>query len=451
MSLCCRIVLGWLLILAVTGCGAKAPQFRFADSEAPSTEPAGVPSACQARFVRKIDWIGHGHWLKADLHTHTKFSDGSHSVAEIVDKAASFQCNVVAITDHGGSNLFAATPPYFKEIAAARLAHPEMIVLTGLEWNVPPWEGDEHAKVLLASERDEASLLTLFKANFDDFDRAEHDSELADEALRWLAEYGTVDGLAPVVLYNHPSRKRGRSTSLVPELTRMRQVNELVVGFEGGAGHQRTDPLGGYQTRQQLIDRWDPVVARAGDGWDQLLAAGIDVWGAEASSDFHNADPRDLHDYWPGEFSETWLYVPEKTATGVLQALRAGSFFGVHGQIAREVQIRVDADSLPRPAQAGEAIAVSKGCVVSVEVRYDSPPTDWEGKPNQLDSIELIAIDESGAELILTHQITPESPTLKTALEPLGKSLVLRARGRRVVPDGPDLMFYTNPVRINVE
>jgi hypothetical protein len=28
--------------------------------------------------------------------------------------------------------------------------------------------------------------------------------------------------------------------------------------------------------------------------------------------------------------------------------------------------------------------------------------------------------------------------------------LVVRARGRRVVPDGPDLMFYTNPIRVAV-
>lgn len=46
-------------------------------------------------------------------------------------------------------------------------------------------------------------------------------------------------------------------------------------------------------------------MANIGDTWDQLLAAGLDVWGAEASSDFHHTSPQDLHDYWPGEFSET--------------------------------------------------------------------------------------------------------------------------------------------------
>ncbi len=74
----------------------------------------------KARFVHEVDWIGKGQWLKADLHAHTKFSDGSSSVAEVVDKAASFGCQVVAITDHGDRNLTAATQPYFEAIAEAR-------------------------------------------------------------------------------------------------------------------------------------------------------------------------------------------------------------------------------------------------------------------------------------------------------------------------------------------
>ena len=76
--------------------------------------------APRAQFVHQIEWLDRGQWLKADLHAHTKFSDGGYTVAEVVDKAAEFGCQVVAITDHADRNLTAATQPYFAEIDAAR-------------------------------------------------------------------------------------------------------------------------------------------------------------------------------------------------------------------------------------------------------------------------------------------------------------------------------------------
>ncbi len=393
----------------------------------------------QARFVKQIDWLSQGQWLKADLHTHTKFSDGAYSPGEVVDKAAAFACQVIAITDHSDRNLTAATPAYFDEIEAARKTHPEVLVLAGLEWNVPPHGGDEHASVYLAQSEKEGPLLAEFKAAFDDLDRAEHKTELADQALRWLAERGVAGGISPVVIYNHPNRKRDDSSQFVDELVHLRTVNNLIVGFEGGPGHQRHQPLGTYKQKQELVDRWDPAVATIGGAWDQLLAQGIDVWGAVANSDFHNDNPTDLHDFWPGEFSETWLYVPEKTSSGVLRALQAGSFFGVHGFIAREVQLCVDADGLARPAEAGETISILPGSQLRVQVKCLPSSTDWEGKPSALPTIELIAIEEAGAKQIASHTLTADSPQLQTTITPRGKFLVLRARTsrdrRRARPD----------------
>jgi hypothetical protein len=421
-------------LLALVGCQARC-----------SREPP------KARFVHQIDWLDKGQWLKADLHAHTKFSDGGSTVAEVVDKAASFGCQVVAITDHGDRNLMAATQPYFEAIEEARKAHPEMIVLAGLEWNVPPFGGDQHANVFLPPVEREGPLLAQFKADFDELGRDDEGPALADQALQWLAKNCTANGLSPIVVYNHPTRKRAVSTDIVAEFVHMRQLNPLVMGMEGGPGHQRAKPLGSYRIPQELIDRWDPAVARIGDAWDQLLGQGIDVWGAQTDSDFHNDSPDDLHDYWPGEFAETWLYVPQKSRRGVFQALQAGTFFGVHGHIAREVQIQVEAAGLPRPAQAGETIAIPAGSDVKIQVKCKTPETDWEGKPNALSTIELIAIDEAGAKEVTKQPVTDAAPTLTFTLRPSAKGVVVRARGRRTVPGGPDLMFYTNPVRVLVE
>ncbi|HFB65190.1 MAG TPA: hypothetical protein ENJ60_06575 [Aeromonadales bacterium] len=69
------------------------------------------------------------------------------------------------------------------------------------------------------------------------------------------------------------------------------------------------------------MDRWDPVVSEIGGVWDSLLDEGENLWGALATSDFHNHKM----DYYPCEFARIHINVPDKSSTGVLKALRAGS------------------------------------------------------------------------------------------------------------------------------
>ena len=76
------------------------------------------------RFTRRVPWAGAGVWLKAETHTHTKFSDGSSSVDELADRAVANGCDVLAITDHSDANLKAATPEYHDAIRAARARLP---------------------------------------------------------------------------------------------------------------------------------------------------------------------------------------------------------------------------------------------------------------------------------------------------------------------------------------
>src|SRR5262249_57473026 len=108
-------------------------------------------------------------------------------------------------------------------------------------------------------------------------------------------------------------------------------------------------------------------------------------------TDCHGGDGGQDEDFYPGEFSETWLYAPSRTADGALAALRAGSFFGVHGHIVRQTQLRVFAEGLRRPALAGEAIRVPPGAMLAVTLTFDLPLQDWRGKPNQVDEVELIS------------------------------------------------------------
>jgi hypothetical protein len=383
-------------------------------------------------------------WLKADTHVHTDdFSDGGYVLKDAVAGAAKHGCDVVAVTDHLDVNLRAATPEYFAAIAAARKAHAGMTVLAGGEWNVPPWGGDEHATVLLAPQVE--TKLAAFKRLFDDHRRPTHDPALAREALRWLAANASAPGALPVVVYEHPSRKDLRSIENVADIRDWRGINDLVIGFAGAPGHQGLPPYGDYSDKgEQTIDRWDPVVARVGDAWDTLLAQGMDVWGAYVASDFHS--DRRSNDYWPCQFGATWLYAPHRDAAGALQALRAGSFFGEHGGVAREVELQVSASGLRRHAIAGEVIAVGVGSTVTVGLKLVVPERAWADGPNTVDRVQIIAINAAGAKVVFDGPLPPNAPLAHKVPVPPG-GVVIRARGYR--ERGTErLAFYTNPIRV---
>jgi hypothetical protein len=392
--------------------------------------------------VREIPWQSGGVWLKADTHVHTQFSDGRYTVDQVVARAREFGCDVIAITDHLDDNLDAATPEYFAAIDAARRAHPDMIILAGGEWNIPPWGGDEHATILTVPAAEHA--LSEFKRRFDDLHRPTHDPALAREALAWLAANATADGVRPVVIYEHPSRNDDRSAANAADMNAWRSVNDLVVSFAGAPGHQVLEPVGGYE-KEQTIDRWDPAVARPGDAWDTLLAQGLDVWGAYVTSDFHRDVGDGFSDYWPCQFGGTWVRAPQRDAAGFLQGLRAGSFFAEHGGIARQVELQISAEGLPRPAGAGEAIAAAAGTALTIEVRFQ---TGAQQGTTAIDRVQLVAIDEAGTRVEFDGRPMIGRSVSHTMAVPPG-GLVIRARGYRERAENDRLAFYTNPVRVN--
>ena len=440
-----RVLVVWSALLAsVSGCSDASPggvgRSATADADGPS-------------FVRKVPWIDRGVWLKADLHLHTRFSDGGHALEEVVRRGLANGCDVLAVTDHGDSNLTAASHEYFAALDSARRSHPQAILLAGLEWNVPAWKGREHATLLAPAGGDEAKLLSEFKARFDDWQRDPEPSDVPREiaAIRWLMRSAVVERTEPaIVLYNHPSRKREASFPFADEMTKLRKAGPIVIGFEGAPGHQRAVATGAYDGKLKTIDRWDPAAATIGDAWDELLLRGEDVWGATANSDFHDSDgPRAL-DYAPGEFSATWLYAPDRSAAGALAALRAGTYFAVHGAIAAEVRLQLSAARLDRPATSGESIRVATGEPLIATLELTIPTNDWQNAPNRIDEVELIIVSRSGTKSLVRKAPAISGPALTFPFSAPSGSSAIRARGRRKSPHGPDLMFYTNPIRIVV-
>ena len=146
--------------------------------------------------------------------------------------------------------------------------------------------------------------------------------------------------------------------------------------------------------------------------------------------------------------SRKWLYVPEISAGGVLRALRAGPIFGVHGRIARRVELTVATDGLARPGMAGEVIQVPAGASITATLRMQVPDQDWEGQPNRIDQVELIAVTKDKIAVIATRTTKGSGEALRETIAVPSGGVVLRARGRRISPGGAALLFYTNPIHI---
>lgn len=398
----------------------------------------------QAKFIKQIPWAEQGYWLKADTHIHSSFSDGAHSINEIASNAIRYGCDVIAITDHSDRNLKGASFEYEQQISIARRTFPNLIIVSGIEWNIPPYDGDQHVSVLISPGPNEFEILREFKKQFDDYQREEHRAELAIDALKWLRDISEKSESLTVLILNHPSRKLTQTSDLFTMFNDWRGENDLIVGFEGAPGHQKGSPNGSYKGPVATLDGWDPAIAQPGNTWDKLLLAGHDVWGVTSSSDFHATGD----DYWPGEFSETWLYSPQRSAEGALAAIKAGSFFGVQGHIVREGTLTVWASGLERSAYPGEVISVPEGEIVLVNLKSKVPEKDFERNTNFLNELTLIYNRDNESTAHTQKQIYISSSNFETSFIVPPNGFTVRGSGKREQTDRRDYLFLTNSIRI---
>ena len=332
----------------------------------------------------------------------------------------------------------AVLPEYTEAIRNARAQNPGITILTGMEWNVPPGKGQEHATILFPTSMESSETLMLFKERFDDENKEGENPELAVQGLGALAPKDR-SMVAPIVFFNHPSRVPKSTSSPVLTFEGLKKAApSLLIGFEGAPGHQRGTPPGA-----PLIDRWDPLAAEVDGVWDQWLRKGLMVWAAVANSDFHH----EHDDFWPCEFSTTWVYAPDRTIEGVIQALRAGSFFAEHGHIASEVELLARFDGQPAPVRVGETVVANAGMKATVSLQMKIPPIDYAGRENHIDTVELIGITAAKTSVLFSGAPAITEAFRTTIAVPPG-GIVLRARGRRKMNGEPALMFYTNPIRI---
>jgi hypothetical protein len=532
------------------------PILPSATAPLPSVTPTGIPIPLPSP-APTTTLQPSGAWLAGDFHHHTFLTDGRRSEADILEHGfRQYGLDWMANSEHGGIsgrdpqgalwddptlagkvNLLGDAAVYDKthpgmwrwqslrdfswpllfggvdgsgvNQPGLQTLYPDKLLIQGLEWNVP---GYEHASVAILNQPDGIAI-SDFEYSFDAADRdasrfnlpkrnQTHADALA--AVRYLAE--NFSGNSYVVI-NHPSRLQTYSAANLRDM--IDSAPEVVLGLEGMPGHQKSPVRGDYNARfyanadQKDLDQAKTDRARTYGGADYMLAqvGGLmdSLWGEGrrfwvfVNSDFHN--DAENADFWPGEYSKTYIYAPESTQTGILEGMRSGNVFIVNGDLIDGLDFSV-ADGGEVRGMGGE-LPVQAGNDVTVTIRFKSPPRNNHGDAPQVDHVDLIAGDlgnefapgEAGYQMETnpsTHILATFTrqdwkvddqgwSTVTLILPQLQKSVYLRLRGTNLgenVPDQTqdgnpladdrigannadqayaDLWFYSNPIFIRVQ
>jgi hypothetical protein len=288
-------------------------------------------------------------------------------------------------------------------------------------------------------------------------DLAEHRSKGADtDSANGRADIPLLQRIADhqsrfgdmLVIYNHPARKDADIQENFEDLISWNSLGRVFVAVEGSPGHQNAKVIGSYKAPFFTEDRWDPVVSEVGGVWDQLLSHGHDVWGALASSDYHNKNL----DKPPCAFSRTHLAVPERSYRGVLVALKGGTFWADHGRILDQLWFSVDVEGLEQSAAYPGSTVYLEGAEgeALLALSIERGPGSL-GKPLLAEFIGSCRLGsaETLAELRMPpteNSVTTTMPLLQSGRD--GESCTVRARVRLERGGETDYLAYTNHIRL---
>ncbi len=436
-----------ILIAGLMIAGSFAYIYSLSNISNPSIDPSSF-EARPASFVQSPVWSGNGNYAIFDHHTHTNISDGVLSQKAVVDLAVNSQCDVLALTDH--SDIAAVTTPrHFDEIDALRSANPNLIIFSGLEINIPSYDGREHL-TLLADPAQERQTLTSLKiiAEADNEDTEIKDpTREVDQKFFNRVNLFNQTGANLVVLYNHPSRMDVTPGENKNDMIAWNRYSPSFIGFAGAPGHQNSEPHGLYEESIKTVNRWDHIAANVGDVWDQLLGEGYQLWGALAGSDFHDK----LYDFAPCSFSRTHLELEDRSHEGVLKALRAGTFWADHGRILNRLVFSANMDGLERPAYPGSIVQTGTSKKIDIKIDINRGSGSF-GKPLVVEIVSNCRSGRAavvGSKTLLENELNAEFTIDAIARGPDNSSCYARSVVR-LVDAQDELLAMTNPIRFRL-
>lgn len=456
-------------------------------------------------------------WLAGDHHVHTEFSggydtesdppafiptgDGTYPLLRHAENARKFGLKWMVTTDHGGPlhsavNLDQAYP----KLLDARTAFPDILFFYGMEFDTPQ---ADHSTLIIPKTEEEARVLFDIESKFAKYDSWPEDkSRDTEERMIEALSYMKALPEPPVMFKNHPSRtspKPGAWGQDTPQ--EMRAWNdaapEVMIGFEGAPGHQAASlkpedadsPVGvrGAYHYTKTRGGYDPAAAVVGGLWDSLLGEGR-RWWITATSDSHKHYTEGNIDFWPGEYSKTYVKAHEDYAD-VLDQLRGGKIFTVTGDLITELDVSAKPaksswfKKSPAPVFAGDTLSLSgKDGDVAVTIRLRDPQTtNANGDNPEVKRVDLIAGEISGKTVDPNAASNPSAKvvqrfvasddewvrdgeyiTITYVLKDIQANSYIRVRGTNTDELEPeedikgedpwqDLWFYSNPLFIHVE
>ena len=446
--------------------------------QACATRPAAEPEALQ--------------WLAGDHHIHSRYSVGYDREAEppapIIGgdaiypipfnnlMASHFGLAWVVATDHGGPNHSKVNfEQAYPELLLSREVLPDMVQFYGMELNTP---GADHSTIMMPHTHDERDHLLEIESRFDTaetwpVDPARNDEGRMLEALRMMDAYASK----PIVIANHPSRSAtGLGEYGLVDPAELRNWNdtapEVAIGMAGAPGHQAI--RGGYFNFPTL-GGFDQMTARLGGFWDSMLGEGR-RWWITANSDSHVHYTEGRGDFWPGEYSKTYVYAA-RDYDGVMTALRDGRIFVTTGDLISELY--VEAASADSVAGIGGELALRGPAEVTLTIRLRDPEGNNNNDENPaVNRVDLIVGDILGQAGNRDLDTNPTTRVLRRFSEgnwvrdgemlsmshtfTVTEPVYVRVRGTNtdqaepeVDPRGEDpwqdLWFYSNPLFISIE
>lgn len=220
-----------------------------------------------------------GQWLRGNLHTHTTRSDGSRPPQPVIDDYAGRGYGFLMFSDHDTLNS---------------------------EADLKQW--DARGMVLIPGNEITAGGPHILHV----------------DAERFIPGGGARQRILNDVLALE--RETGRGFAIINHPDWQNKFDHATI-------EQMREWYGylGMEIYNGVINRLDGSPYALGK-WDMLLSEGRRIWGF-ANDDMHKAE---------GDIEWGWnvAYVKEKTAAGVVEALRRGRFYGSTGVVIRSIEVK---------------------------------------------------------------------------------------------------------------
>ncbi|PFO01245.1 phosphoesterase [Bacillus sp. AFS076308] len=455
-------------------------------------------------------------WLAGDHHVHSEWSvgwdnstnpptairggDAIYPIVKNAENGKKYGLDWMMTTDHGGPNHSKVNlEQAYPELLKSREAVPEVLQFYGMELDTP---GADHSTLMIPKGENESQVLYDLESKFNSREAYPNDPSRNTEskmieALNYMKQ---MDEL-PISIAHHPSRSAtgvGAWGQDTPQ--EFRNWNDtapnISIGMEGAPGHQAgainpdgsLDPKGSRgsysNANAPTMGGFDQMSAIVGGLWDSMLGEGRHWW-ITATSDSHVNWRDGGSDFWPGEYSKTYVKA-EKNYEDVMENLRKGNVFVTTGDLISELDVKVQAvgksplhaEAKGNTASIGETLTLpSKKSDVTVTVRIKDPnAANSHGDKANVQRVDLIMGEVNGK---VEDRSTASNPTTKVVkrftesdwkkdgeyititytLKDVEKDSYIRLRGTNTDqlepvqdPKGEnpwnDLWFYSNPIFI---